>query len=177
MQKTLSPTIISGPPAVLGQGMQKAVHILAHEPILVIDGSNRFRMDHLAKMARILHIPPHKVLKNVYLSRAFTCHQMTELICRRTYTALRERNSSHLILTGLLDTYYDENISFAEAKKLLKRTIASLKRISQIAKITIIQPQWHEVAGPRTEFLDILNNNFMAGEGGHGHVRLQASPN
>ncbi|MBU0732281.1 hypothetical protein KKC88_05380 [Patescibacteria group bacterium] len=163
MQNTLSPTILSGPPAVLGQGMQEAVHILANEPILVIDGSNRFRMDHLAKMARILHVPPHKVLKNVYLSRAFTCHQMTELICRRTYTALREKNSQHLILTGLLDTYYDENISFTEAKKLLERTIASLKRISKIAKLTIVQPQWHEISGPRTEFLNILNKEITHG--------------
>lgn len=172
MPNTPSPTVISGPPAVLGRGMHEAVRILAHEPILIIDGSNRFRMDHLANMARILRIPPHKVLKNVYLSRAFTCHQMTELVCRRACTALREKSSRHLVLAGLLDTYYDENISFAEAKKLLLRTIASLKRISKIAKITIVQPQWHEISGPRTEFLEILNNNFMAREGGHRDTRL-----
>lgn len=156
---------MSGPPQILGQAMSQTAQILASKPILVIDGSNRFRMDHLAKMAKIMGLKPHQVLGNIFLSRAFTCHQMTELICHRTYTQLKEKHSHHLVLVGLLDTFYDENIPFAEAKRLLKQTIMSIKRISSIAKITIVQPQWHEIAGPRKEFLNILNGqNFTVSQ-------------
>ena len=144
----------------LAKTMQNISQILKTEPILVVDGSNRFRIDHLAKMAHILGISPVLVLKHVYLSRAFTCHQMAEIICHRTYTKLKQSNSQHLVCVGLLDTFFDESIPFTEAKKLLIKTINSLNRISKIAEIHIVEPHFHEISGPRKEFLNLLKNKI-----------------
>ena len=57
-----------------------------------------------------------ELLGRVHNSRAFTYHQLEALITGRLEEALRRFDSRSLLLAGLLDTLYDEDVSHGEAR-------------------------------------------------------------
>lgn len=96
------------------------------ETILVLDAANCFDVFGVARLARRHGRNPPDYLQRVRVSRAFTCYQLAELI-ERVPAAVRRWQASLILITGLPDIFYDEEISAAKAAAVFARAARSLR--------------------------------------------------
>ena len=99
--------------------------------VIVVDGGNCF--DGYA-LARALRRRTHQIqpaLKQVWLSRAFTCYQMTAMLAELPI------NGTPVIILDMLSTFLDENVNFTKRQRLLDNSLNLLRRISEGAPVAV----------------------------------------
>jgi len=99
--------------------------------VIVVDGGNCF--DGYA-LARALRRRTHQIqpaLKQVWLSRAFTCYQMTAMLAELPI------NGTPVIILDMLSTFLDENVNFIKRLRLLDNSLNLLRRISEGAPVAV----------------------------------------
>lgn len=104
-----------------------SVPLLRRETVLFLDAANCFNPHQLAEFARRCRRAPEEFLERVYVSRAFTCFQLDELIAR-TPAAARRYQARRILLTGLPDIYDDEELKAGEVLAVFRRSLAQLQR-------------------------------------------------
>lgn len=104
-------------------------------PLYVVDGDNSFRSYLIARYARVMRLDPRLALAQVQVSRAFTCYQIAtivERLSRQVDTAdCVSVNCAGVVCLGLLGTFYDEDVAWSEAQRLLQEVIAHLKSLAK----------------------------------------------
>jgi hypothetical protein len=126
------------------------------EPVLFIDGDNRFNPYPLTDLARKIGLDPEPLLSNLQISRAFTLHHMDALINTLPAQIARYR-SKFVILSSPLETYYDEAIPLVEAKNLLRRSVLKLSNLAKKGIfIMVLSPLPPKQAKSRADFLSLF---------------------
>ena len=107
----------------------------------VVDGDNSFRSYLIARYAREMSLDPRRALAQVQVSRAFTCYQLAEIVERLSRRA-DTVNCASIVCLGLLGTFYDEDVAWPEAQRLLKEVITHLKSLSErwLVLVTVRPP-------------------------------------
>jgi hypothetical protein len=124
--------LLYGHRAVLRLGLYAAAErVLAGEPVLYLDGANTFDPFVISRLARASGMTPHTVLQSVHVSRAFTCHQMGRLVAERLAPALHAYHARVVILSGPLETFYDESVPVDEVTKLARTLRSALRDIAR----------------------------------------------
>jgi len=98
-------------------------------PVTLVDGSNRFDLYGLAEFARRSagsNGAPEQVLRNIFVSRAFTCYQMEAVLTERLPAFVHAKQSPVVLIFGLLDTFYDEQAPLFEVRNALERILHAL---------------------------------------------------
>ncbi|RJP21301.1 MAG: hypothetical protein C4520_09815 [Candidatus Abyssobacteria bacterium SURF_5] len=132
---------------------------VAHRvPVVFLDGGNSFNPYLISKLARRIGARPEELLSRVYISRAFTCHQMQALVVDRLEDALRKYSTRVAIVSGLLDTFYDQDVPFGEAYALLNSAATEFVRLAEgSARILLACPDTHlPLADRQKVFLSLL---------------------
>jgi hypothetical protein len=104
--------------------------LLQGVPVTLVDGSNRFDLYGLAEFARRAaggRRTPEELLRNIFISRAFTCYQMEAVITDRLPEFVRARKSPVVLIFGLLDTFYDEQASLWDVQSGVQRMTQALQ--------------------------------------------------
>ncbi|OFX26952.1 MAG: hypothetical protein A2Z07_10245 [Armatimonadetes bacterium RBG_16_67_12] len=101
-----------------------------NRPLLVVDGANSLDPYLLADLARRLKQPPAMLLASVFISRLFTAYQLEAAIVDRLDGAIDARRPSGVLLAGLLDLLYDEDVDTAEARRILRRILTVIQRLA-----------------------------------------------
>jgi len=123
--------LLYGHPSVLSLGLYAAAdRALAGEPVVYLDGANAFDPFVVSRVARGHGVRPQKLLTAIHVARAFTCHQMERLISDCLASALARYQARVAILSGPLDSFYDEAVPAEEATRLLRRMIPALHKLS-----------------------------------------------
>jgi len=106
----------------------------------LIDGGNRFAAYDLARHLR--RQTPHleAALSRLIIARAFTCYQMVSLLAQTPATAVP------LLVSDLLVTFDDDNVSPTESTRLLRLALRHLHRLRQAAPVVIIVRPPHQPA-------------------------------
>ncbi len=174
--KIFSDLRAAGPPAkivlVHGAPAGSVTHFALHmafagiareKPVVYLDGGNSFDPFLISKVARRAGLAPEDLLSRIYISRAFTCHQMQALVVDRLAGALNELGADVAIVYGLLNTFYDEDVPFGEAYDLLKGATAEFARLAEHgARILIACPDTklpldsRQVASRQRRFVNLL---------------------
>jgi hypothetical protein len=116
--------LLYGERAVFPLSLQVAANAMAGgNSIAVVDGCNQFDVHALTRFARSRKIDPNKFLKQIYISRGFTCYQMEQAVAHKLPAFLSSINSRTAIIFGLLDTFYDEQASTREVQQILQRLL------------------------------------------------------
>jgi hypothetical protein len=118
-------------PHAAGESMlELAAHLVQRGPLWVMDCGNRFNAYILArKLRRLQRGDLKQVLARIYVSRAFTCYQVTALL---EQTPAR---TDPTLLIDLLDTFYDQSVPLGERRRLLEISLEHLQRLSQQAAV------------------------------------------
>ena len=122
--------VLSGPDACLTVGLLLALQgAIAARPLLVIDGANAFDPYLISDLASRLGLPPQTLLRQIRISRVFTCYQLEALLEERLPRVREQFNPYGLFLSGPLEPLLDEEIHQEEAVRVFQRILASLDRV------------------------------------------------
>jgi len=99
-------------------------------PLLVIDGANALDPYLLSNLARRVGQAPRTLLASVYVSRLFTAYQLEAAVVDRLEGAIATRRPGGVLLAGLLDLLYDEDLSAAEARRIFRKILAVVTRLA-----------------------------------------------
>ncbi|UCD58678.1 MAG: hypothetical protein JSV16_06105 [Candidatus Hydrogenedentota bacterium] len=151
--------------------------IARDKPVIFLDGANSFDPFLISKTARRAGLIPEELLGRIHISRAFTCHQMEALVVERLADALRKFDTDVAIVSGLLDTFYDQDVPSGEAYDLLRTTTAEFVRLSrQGARILIACPDTHlPLESRQKRFVNLLrkiSDKVLQSEGSDGQTRF-----
>ena len=116
-----------------------AGRLLLHgQLVLVLDGANSLDVYRLSRMIRAAGQPPETFLARLLVSRAFTCHQMAELVVGSLGPAIAETGSRFVICLDILNTFYDEDVAMPEVTYLLNQMIGKLTSLARAGTIFIV---------------------------------------
>jgi hypothetical protein len=108
--------------------------------VLVLDAANRFDPYQLAREGRQRGLRPEQVLSRVWVARAFTCHQLVQLVQESLLAQLAGVDNALVIFLGPCSLFYDEQVPLAERRRLFRSLLADLGRIKQQAALWFLQP-------------------------------------
>jgi hypothetical protein len=126
---------LHGDSTVFRLSLTAAGHALVHGiPVTLVDGSNRFDLYGLAEFARRTaggRCTPDELLRNIFISRAFTCYQMEAVITERLPAFVRTKQSPVVLIFGLLDTFYDEQAPLWDVRSGVQRMTQALQELKR----------------------------------------------
>jgi hypothetical protein len=108
--------------------------------VFVVDGANRFDPYQLAREGRKRGLRPEQVLSQVWVARAFTCHQLVQLVQEGLPAELVGVEKALVILLGPCSLFYDEQVPLAERRRLFRSLMGGLAQIKQRAALWFLQP-------------------------------------
>lgn len=107
-----------------------AWRLLQDEPVVLVDGANVIDLPLILKLTDGLQADRRQLLNRLHLSRAFTVHQLEAVIGERLERALQKYRSRLCFVSGLLDTFYDEEVPVWEATRILRKTTEKLRALA-----------------------------------------------
>ncbi len=111
---------------------------LFHSPTIVLDAGNQLNPFLLARFARMNMISSEELLKQVYLSRACTVYQLTDLIHSYVELLIQQVNPVTIVLTGLFSLLDDADVSREEADQLLQIVMKQLKQMTTTYQVAMV---------------------------------------
>lgn len=114
-------SLVVAPRAIVPSLMTMLSALALRGRVIVVDGGNCF--DGYA-LARALRRQTHHVqaaLKQVWLSRAFTCYQMAAMLAELPV------DGTPVIVLDMLSTFLDENVNLTKRQRLLGSSLNLLK--------------------------------------------------
>lgn len=152
---------ISGEEAIPRAMSMAAAALARGERVLILDGGNCFDAYPIARAARRHGLAPEPILKRLFVSRAFTCHQMSALIREKLGPELRRLGARKAVIMGLLYTFCDEDVPEREACALLNKIMESLQEISQEGySILVADPFFQRPALRMRTLLSVTGQEF-----------------
>ncbi len=125
-------SLLTGPPFILDLGTTLAGRvILTGRTVLYVDGANAFDPYILSALAKDAGQPPKAVMQRLYLTRAFTCHQLETLIVERLPSAIAHYRPGLVVISGWSHLFHDENVPTREAFRLLQNTTRRIRSLAE----------------------------------------------
>ena len=124
--------------------------------VIFVDGGNTFRLYQVSRIAQIHQLDPRQVLKRIYISRAFTAHQLTSIVFERLKDAVHRFNSKLVVISDIAGLYLDRDVQAEEAKKVFSQLVAYLSTFAEENKLIIIATYPSHHRSRRNSFLHTL---------------------
>lgn len=125
-------------------------------PLYLLDCGNRSNMYRVAKTLRTLTNDPVAVLKNIRLSRAFTCYQVVALLEKLAHSG--EAAGVPVLVLDLLATFMDESVKADESRMLFDIAMQRLQQLSRTAPVVVSAKPLLSISSPRLGLLEQLKS-------------------
>ena len=134
--------LLQGMPFVMRLGLTIAVRsLLAGDRLCWVDGVNAFDPYAVARLAKRAGRNPRELLARVYVSRAFTCHQLHALVIKRLPQAVRELPADGVVAVGPAATFHDHEVPIPEASALFDEVVQGLAGLGgQGVPVLVVNP-------------------------------------
>lgn len=144
-------SLLTGPSFVLDLGTTLAGRVvLTGRTVLYVDGANAFDPYILSALAKEAGQPPRAVMQRLYLTRAFTCHQLETLIVERLPGAIARYRPGLVVISGWSHLFHDENVPAREAFRLLQSTVRRIRALVEAGQ-PVLATHPEEPVTPRRE--------------------------
>jgi hypothetical protein len=144
-------SLLTGPPFILDLGTTLAGRVvLGGRTVLYVDGANAFDPYILSALAREVGQPPKAVMQRLYLTRAFTCHQLETLLVERLPSAIARYRPGLVVISGWSHLFHDENVPAREAFRLLQNTARRIRSLAEAGQ-PILATHPEEPVTPRLQ--------------------------
>ncbi|HVN55323.1 MAG TPA: hypothetical protein VMT46_13400 [Anaerolineaceae bacterium] len=122
-------------------------------PSLLLDCGNCAQPYTLARELRRLTPDPVRALAHLHVARAFTCYQVATLL---EEAAMAGFTDQAVLVFDLLATFYDENVTCAESRRLLARSLGCIQVLARRAPVVVSARPPHAAFPERKSFLEDL---------------------
>jgi len=112
---------------------------------------NRSNMYRVARTLRTLTADPVTVLRQIQLSRAFTCYQVVTLLEK-----IASGKGTPVLVLDLLATFIDESVQASESSQLFERALQCLLAISAHSPVVVSSRPLLLLSAPRFGLLEQL---------------------
>ena len=126
--------------------------------VLFIDGANTFRLYQTTRLARLLRLDPKQVLDRIYISRAFTAYQMTELILQKLDEAVKTCSAKLVIISDIAAMFLDKDVEEEEAKRIYSQVTTRLSTFAKENLSIVIATYPPHFDNPRNGYLQALTS-------------------
>jgi hypothetical protein len=106
--------------------------------VIFIDGGNTFRLYQITRIAQLYQLNPKQVLNNIFISRAFTAHQLTTLIMQKLRVAIQQFGAKLAVISDLSEFFLDDDLSEYEAQSVFCQVTDYLSNFARENQIIII---------------------------------------
>lgn len=137
--------VIHGLPSILSLSLLLTVRAqLPYElgglesDVIFVDGGNTFRLYNVSRLARLHKLNPRKVLQRIFISRAFTAHQMTSIIFEKLEETALKHNAKLVILSDFIELYLDTDIPPGESKEVFTQVTAHLSKMAKEKSLIVL---------------------------------------
>jgi hypothetical protein len=103
-----------------------------------VDGGNTFRLYEVPRMARLHSLQPRQVLQRIFISRAFTAHQMTSIILEKLEETITRYHARLAIISDFAGLYLDKDIPAEESKEVFSQVSTYLSKLAQENRVIIL---------------------------------------
>jgi hypothetical protein len=103
-----------------------------------IDGGNTFRLYKVSRLARLHQLRPRNVLQGIYISRAFTAHQMTSIILDKLEESVAKYDARLVIISDYPGLYLDKDIPSEESKEVFSQVNAYLSKFAEEKSLILL---------------------------------------
>lgn len=135
----------------VSQTLQLIAALCHTSQVTLIDCGNRAQMYTVAKHLRSYTNDPVSAMRNIRLSRAFTCYQV-----HKRLSTLQPQDNHPVIIMDMLTTFYDDEVKPAEANWLLLQSIAYILDISEKSPVLITTRATPAMAKEKSNLLQLL---------------------
>ncbi|MFH1225061.1 MAG: DNA repair and recombination protein RadA [Candidatus Diapherotrites archaeon] len=108
--------------------------------VLYIDSENSFRPERVVSIAKALKLDPAKVLKNIFVARAYNAdHQM--LLAEKAGEMVKEKNIKLVIVDSLTSQFRSEFIGrgmLADRQQRLNKHMRALQKLAEMNNIAVL---------------------------------------
>lgn len=108
--------------------------------VLYIDSENSFRPERVVSIAKALKMDPDKVLKNIFVARAYNAdHQM--LLAEKAGELVKEKNIKLVIVDSLTSQFRSEFIGrgmLADRQQRLNKHMRALQKLGEMNNIAVL---------------------------------------
>ncbi|KAF0107219.1 MAG: hypothetical protein FD147_2431 [Chloroflexi bacterium] len=143
--------VVFGPHAGTAMMLDLAARLALRGPLCILDCGNRSNMYRVARTLRPLTTDPAAMLKNIRLSRAFTCYQVLSLLEK-----LQPRAGVPVLILDLLSTFMDESVQVEESVLLFEKTLRGIDNACQFAPVVVSAKPLLSISSPRLALLTQL---------------------
>ncbi len=152
--------MLCGDAAVRNIAMDLATTVLmTGQRILWVEAANIFDLYALTETAKRWGVDPHPLLRRLHISRTFTIHQMETLCTEQLGLNLTRHPGALAILSDPLALCWDEDVSQAEARRVLRRIAMSIERLRQQGdRLLITSPDPPAACRHRAGLLSLLRS-------------------
>jgi len=106
--------------------------------VVFVDGGNTFRLYEVSRMARLHHLQPRQVLQRIFISRAFTAHQMTSIILEKLEETVARYHAKLVIISDFAGLYLDKDIPAEESKEVFSQVSTYLSKFAEENRVIIL---------------------------------------
>lgn len=103
-----------------------------------VDGGNTFRLYQVSRLARLHHLRPRDVLRQIFISRAFTMPQMTSIILDELQEATEKNDARLVIISDLESLYLDKDVRPEESKEVFSQLTAHVSEFAKENDVIVI---------------------------------------
>jgi predicted RNA-binding Zn-ribbon protein involved in translation (DUF1610 family)/thymidylate synthase len=99
--------------------------------VIIVDAGNSLDFYQFVEFMRQYGLDIKETLQRIFVSRAFTVHQLTNLIINELPSIIRQLDTCLVIVPDLLRMFtHDPNIDRKEAKHLIKEIVSAIRKIA-----------------------------------------------
>ena len=146
--------VVFGVHAGTGPMLDLAARLSLLGKLYILDCGNRSNMYHVAKTLRSLTDDPAAMLKNIQLSRAFTCYQVLSLLEK-----LEPCAGTPVLVLDLLSTFMDESVRAEESALLFEKSLELLEYASRVTPVVVSVKPLLSISSPRMALLTQLKTH------------------
>lgn len=121
--------------------------------VVFVDGGNVFRLYDVSRLAQLHQLDPERVLKRIFISRAFTAYQMTSIILENLQETVRKYDSKLVVISDIAGLYLDKDVPTGEAKEVFNQLTKYLLKFSKENKTLVLATYPQHRCTKRNTFL------------------------
>ena len=140
--------VVFGPHAGGNRMLDLAARLALRGPLYMLDCGNRSNMYHVAHALRPLTNDPTAMLRNIRLSRAFTCYQVHALVEK-----LVPQAGIPVLILDLLSTFMDESVHLEESAMIFDKTMNCIQAASRVSPVVVSAKPLLSLSSPRLVLL------------------------